>query len=50
MDQGQIEATRYPRNPLDILAQHIVATVAMDEWTLLKHVPAVPNVTHWRDS
>ena len=33
MDLGQIEATRYPRNPLDILAQHIVAAVAMDEWT-----------------
>ena len=34
MDGGHIEATRYPRNPLDILAQHIVAAVAMDPWTV----------------
>jgi len=32
MRTGKIEATRYPRNPLDILAQHIVAMVAMDAW------------------
>jgi ATP-dependent helicase Lhr and Lhr-like helicase len=29
---GQIEAFRYPRNPLDVLAQQIVAMTAMDEW------------------
>ena len=28
-----IEATRYPRN-LDILAQHLVASVAMNDWTV----------------
>ena len=27
-----VEATRYPRNPLDIVAQQIVAMAAMDEW------------------
>ena len=32
MRDGDIEATRYPRNPLDVLAQHIVAMTAMDEW------------------
>lgn len=32
MHTGKIEATRYPRNPLDILAQQIVAMVAMDAW------------------
>ncbi|GAB2807387.1 hypothetical protein GCM10022221_00770 [Actinocorallia aurea] len=32
MREGAIEALRYPRNPLDVLAQHIVAMVAMDEW------------------
>ena len=32
MHDGQVEATRYPRNPLDVLAQQIVAMVAMDEW------------------
>jgi ATP-dependent helicase Lhr and Lhr-like helicase len=32
MHDGQIEATRYPRNPLDVLAQQVVAMVAMDGW------------------
>ncbi|HVE76697.1 MAG TPA: DEAD/DEAH box helicase [Actinomycetota bacterium] len=32
MRNGAIESMRYPRNPLDVLAQHIVAMVAMDEW------------------
>ncbi|HJU96562.1 MAG TPA: DEAD/DEAH box helicase, partial [Jiangellaceae bacterium] len=32
MQAGQIEAMRYPRNPLDVLAQQIVAMVAMDPW------------------
>jgi ATP-dependent helicase Lhr and Lhr-like helicase len=32
MHAGLIEATRYPRNPLDVLAQHVVAMAAMDEW------------------
>ncbi|WP_395110848.1 ATP-dependent helicase [Actinomadura sp. SCN-SB] len=34
MRGGRIEETRYPRNPLDVLAQQIVAMVAMDEWTV----------------
>jgi ATP-dependent helicase Lhr and Lhr-like helicase len=34
MRDGDIEATRYPRNPLDVLAQQIVAMTAMDEWAL----------------
>ncbi len=32
MAQGAIEAVRYPRNPLDVLAQHIVAMVALEPW------------------
>ncbi len=32
MQQGLIEETRYPRNPVDVLAQQIVAMVAMDDW------------------
>ncbi len=35
MKQGLIEHTRYPRNPLDVLAQHIVAMVAMDDWSVV---------------
>ncbi|MEW9547911.1 ATP-dependent helicase [Nonomuraea sp. NPDC050783] len=34
MKDGRIEEMRYPRNPLDVLAQQIVAMTAMDEWTL----------------
>ncbi len=32
MREGQIEALSVPENPLDVLAQHIVAMVAMDDW------------------
>ncbi|MGH3941382.1 MAG: ATP-dependent helicase [Pseudonocardiaceae bacterium] len=31
---GAIEALRYPRNPLDVLAQHVVAMVALEPWTV----------------
>uniref|UniRef100_Q023K9 ATP dependent helicase, Lhr family n=1 Tax=Solibacter usitatus (strain Ellin6076) TaxID=234267 RepID=Q023K9_SOLUE len=32
MYQGKVESVHYPRNPLDVLAQQIVAMVAMDAW------------------
>src|SRR4030095_16469062 len=32
MAAGEIESLRYPRNPLDVLAQQIVAMVAMESW------------------
>ncbi|WP_211658580.1 ATP-dependent helicase [Phytoactinopolyspora halophila] len=32
MRAGQIEELRIPHNPLDVLAQQIVAMVAMDDW------------------
>ena len=34
MHQGLIEETFFPRNPLDVLAQHVVAMCAMDDWEL----------------
>ncbi len=34
MKQGLIEETRYPRIPLDVLAQQIVAMCAMDDWSV----------------
>ncbi len=34
MHDGQVEATRYPRNPLDVLAQQIVAMAAMEPWNV----------------
>ena len=33
MHEGRIEPTRYPRNPLDVLAQQLVAMVSMDDWS-----------------
>ncbi|HET6499278.1 MAG TPA: ATP-dependent helicase [Amycolatopsis sp.] len=34
MTGGAIEAIGYPRNPLDVLAQHIVSMVAVEPWTV----------------
>jgi ATP-dependent helicase Lhr and Lhr-like helicase len=34
MYDGQVESVHYPRNPLDVLAQHIVAMVALDSWSV----------------
>jgi ATP-dependent Lhr-like helicase len=36
MRAGGIEETHYPRNPLDVLAQQIVAMTAMDKWNVEK--------------
>jgi ATP-dependent helicase Lhr and Lhr-like helicase len=32
MHLGQVESVHFPRNPLDVLAQQVVAMVAMDTW------------------
>ncbi|MDR2985444.1 MAG: winged helix DNA-binding domain-containing protein, partial [Nocardiopsaceae bacterium] len=34
MRDGAIEELRMPRNPLDVLAQQVVAMTAMDDWTV----------------
>ena len=34
MQAGAIEALHVPRNPLDVLAQQIVAMVAIDDWAV----------------
>ena len=34
MREGLVEEMRYPRNPLDVLAQQIVAACAVDEWSV----------------
>ena len=34
MLRGEIETTRVPRNPLDVLAQQIVSMCAMDDWSV----------------
>jgi ATP-dependent Lhr-like helicase len=33
MHDGRVESIHYPRNPLDVLAQHLVSMVATGEWT-----------------
>ncbi|HVO24265.1 MAG TPA: DEAD/DEAH box helicase [Candidatus Margulisiibacteriota bacterium] len=34
MYNGRVESVHYPRNALDVLAQQVVAMVAMDEWSV----------------
>ena len=34
MQQGAIESTTYPRNPIDVLSQQIVAMSALDDWPI----------------
>jgi ATP-dependent Lhr-like helicase len=34
MREGAIEETVVPRNPLDVLAQHLVSMAALDEWEI----------------
>jgi ATP-dependent helicase Lhr and Lhr-like helicase len=34
MQDGEIEAVRLPRNPLDVLAQQVVAMLAMEPWSV----------------
>ncbi len=34
MQAGQIEETHYPRNPLDVLCQQVVAMCALDDWPM----------------
>ncbi|MFC5141326.1 ATP-dependent helicase [Actinomycetospora rhizophila] len=34
MASGAIEAMHYPRNPLDVLAQHVVSMTAMEPWSV----------------
>ena len=34
MYHGEVESVHYPRNPLDVLAQQIVAAVALEDWTV----------------
>ncbi|WP_093158794.1 ATP-dependent helicase [Saccharopolyspora antimicrobica] len=40
MADGLIESIAFPRNPLDVLAQHVVSMVAMDPW----HLPQLAAV------
>jgi ATP-dependent Lhr-like helicase len=41
MQGGEVEETRYPRNPLDVLAQQVVAMASLDEWQVDELYPVV---------
>ena len=45
MADGRVEATRAPRNPLDVLAQQLVAMAGVEPWTSTPSTPpcAVPD-------
>ena len=49
MQEGRIEAIRVPKNPLDVLAQHIVAMVAMEPWTTAELARVLRRTMTFRD-
>jgi len=49
MREGMIEETRYPRNPLDVLAQQIVAACAVDQWTVGELAALVRRAANYAD-
>ena len=49
MRAGAIEALRYPRNPLDVLAQQVVAMTAMDEWDAEELYAAVRRAANFAE-
>ena len=46
---AQIEETRIPRNPLDVLAQQLVAICVHDRWTVDKLHALVTRADPFRD-
>ncbi|MEX2661934.1 MAG: DEAD/DEAH box helicase, partial [Vicinamibacterales bacterium] len=49
MHEARIESSRYPRNPLDVLAQQIVAMVAVEPWTVDDLYAAVRSAAPFAD-
>jgi ATP-dependent Lhr-like helicase len=49
MLKGQIEPVRIPRHALDVLAQQIVAMVAMDSWTIDEIERLIRRTTNYRE-
>ena len=48
MMRGDVEPSRYPRNPLDVLAQQIVAMVSVETWSrrrAVRHDSRAPPLT-----
>jgi ATP-dependent Lhr-like helicase len=49
MRDGLIEKTRYPRNPIDVLAQQIVAMTALDDWDVAELTALVRRAANFTD-
>ncbi|SNC61423.1 ATP-dependent helicase Lhr and Lhr-like helicase [Kytococcus aerolatus] len=49
MRSGGIEALRIPANPLDVLAQQVVAACAMDDWSVGELHTMVRRAAPWSD-
>ena len=49
MREGEIEHTAYPRNPLDVLAQQVVAMAAMDAWSVDDLLTTVRQAANYAD-
>jgi len=49
MLSADIESTRYPRNPLDVLAQQLVAMCAVDEWSVADLLATVRRCANFAD-
>ncbi len=49
MADGEIEHTRYPRNPLDVLAQQIVAMTALEDWSVDDLTATVRGAANFSD-
>ncbi|MFA6957032.1 MAG: DEAD/DEAH box helicase [Thermoanaerobaculia bacterium] len=47
MTRGEIEETRFPRNPLDVLAQQIVAMVAVEDYGVGELYETVRRAAPW---
>ncbi|MFN0091489.1 MAG: DEAD/DEAH box helicase, partial [Acidimicrobiales bacterium] len=49
MRAGLVEATRCPRNPLDVLAQQIVAMCALDDWSVAELAALVRGAANYAE-
>ena len=49
MHEGRIEATQVPRNPLDVLAQQVVAMCALDKWSVDDMHAVVTRADNFRE-
>lgn len=49
MRRGEVEPLRVPRNPLDVLAQQIVAMTSMDPWQVDELAQAIGRTASFRD-